>query len=35
MTPAADSPNINATIHATATLGPDLTREAGTSTTVG
>jgi beta-glucosidase len=35
VTPAADSPNINATIHATATLGPDLTREAGTSTTVG
>jgi beta-glucosidase len=35
VTPASDSPNINATIHATATLGPDLTREAGTSTTVG
>jgi beta-glucosidase len=35
VTPAADSPSINATIHATATLGPDLTREAGTSTTVG
>src|SRR5581483_9179452 len=35
VTPPADSPNINATIHATATLGPDLTREAGTATTVG
>jgi beta-glucosidase len=35
VTPPADSPNINATVHATATLGPDLTREAGTSTTVG
>ncbi len=35
VTPPADSPNINATIHATAALGPDLTREAGTSTTVG
>jgi beta-glucosidase len=33
--PAADSPNINAVIHATASLGPDLSREAGTSTTVG
>jgi beta-glucosidase len=35
VTPAADSPNINATVHATAVLGPDLTREAGTSTAVG
>lgn len=33
--PAADSPNINAVVHATAKLGPDLTREAGTFTTVG
>jgi len=35
VTPPADSPNLNATIHATAALGPDLTREAGTATTVG
>jgi beta-glucosidase len=35
VTPPADSPNINAVVHATAKLGPDLTREAGTFTTVG
>ena len=29
-----DSPNVNAVIHATAALGPDLTREAGAMTTV-
>jgi beta-glucosidase len=34
VTPPADAPNINATIHATAMLGPDLVREAGTMTTV-
>ncbi len=33
--PAADSPNINAVVHATARLGPDLSRQAGTFTTVG
>ena len=32
--PAADSPNLNATIHATAKLGPDLSRESGATVTV-
>jgi beta-glucosidase len=32
--PVADSPNVTATIHATATLGPDLTRESGVMVTV-
>jgi beta-glucosidase len=34
VTPPADSPNISATIHATAQLGPDLLRESGTATTI-
>jgi beta-glucosidase len=32
--PDPQSPNLNATVHATATLGPDLARQAGVSTTV-
>jgi beta-glucosidase len=34
VTPDPQSPNINATVHATATLGSDLTRQDGTSTLV-
>ena len=32
--PASDSPNLNATVHATASLGPDLSVEGGAQTTV-
>jgi beta-glucosidase len=32
--PDSQSPNLNATVHATATLGPDLARQAGVNTTV-
>jgi beta-glucosidase len=34
VTPDPASPNLNATVHATASLGPDLTRQDGTSTLV-
>jgi beta-glucosidase len=34
VTPPADSPNLNGVVHATATLGPDASREAGVTVTV-